>query len=442
MLRMQHHSLRAELLHKIETRDLRVGIIGLGYVGLPLSLAFVDAGFTVFGFDVDAPYVARLAQGRSSIIDVSDDALAAALASQRFFVSASESSLDGLDAFLICVPTPLSKSRQPDLSYVERAIEMLTNTRVDRSIVILESTTYPGTTSEVLRPALESTGRRLDKAFLLAFSPERVDPGNKAHALQHIPKVVGGESAASGDVAAALYATAFDTVHRVSSPTTAEMAKLLENTFRNVNIALANEMKMLCDTLNVDVCEVIEAAATKPFGFMPFYPGPGVGGHCIPLDPQYLVYRARLSGFEPRLVTAADQVNQEMPRYTVQEVMDRLNETGCALRGAHVLVLGVTYKPNVPDVRESPALTVIDLLLDRGAHVQYVDPFVPVLRLPSGRVLEAASSLTDAATWSDVALVLPRHGDIDLARVAALQPNIVDTRGTALTVALPAVGAP
>lgn len=397
---------------------------------MPLSLAFVDAGFTVFGFDVDAPYVERLAQGRSSIIDAGDDALAAALASHRFFVSASETSLDGLDAFLICVPTPLSKSRQPDLSYVERAIEMLTHTRVDRSIVILESTTYPGTTSEVLRPALEATGRQLDDTFLLTFSPERVDPGNKTHALQRIPKVVGGESVDSGEVAAALYATAFDTVHRVSTPTTAEMAKLIENTFRNVNIALANEMKMLCDALDVDVWEVIEAAATKPFGFMPFFPGPGVGGHCIPLDPQYLVYRARLSGFEPRLVTVADQINQEMPRYTVQEVMDALNERGLALRGAKVGVLGVTYKPDVPDVRESPALVVMDLLLQRGAHVRFSDPFAPRVALSGGRSLTAIADPLTLARWSDVLVVLTRHRSVDLVALRSVQPNVVDTRGT------------
>lgn len=427
---MVERTLTQDLLAKIHARSARIGVLGLGYVGLPLALEFVDAGFNVVGFDVDVGYVAQLRAGRSAVIDVPSARLRDANESGRLTVTAHGDDLDGLDVFLICVPTPLSKSRQPDLSYVEAAITLLAGLRVSGSLVVLESTTYPGTTAEVLRPALEAHGGSVDRDFLLAFSPERVDPGNVRHPLPSIPKVVGGVSDASTDVAAALYDTVFARVHRVSDATTAELSKLLENTFRNVNIALANEMKMICDTLGVDIWEVIEAAATKPFGFMPFYPGPGVGGHCIPLDPQYLVYRSRLSGFEPRLVAVADQINQDMPQYTVHTAMDRLNALGRPLRGSTVLVLGVTYKPGVPDVRESPALVVIDLLLDKGADVAYADPYVQDIELPSRRTLRSVSLEALDLTAYDLVMVLTAHAEFPYDRLAQMQDSVVDTRGS------------
>jgi len=422
------NALASSLIARLKDHNANIVIIGLGYVGLPLAMEFVRVGFPVTGYDVDEGYVARLARGESTILDVTGDDLAASLASGRFTPSGDPSVLQDADVILICVPTPLSKSRQPDLSYIESAVATILQHWTPGKLVVLESTTYPGTTDEHLLGLLSASGLREGEDYFLAFSSERVDPGNRQHRLRTIPKVVGGVSETSTRVASALYDGAFDHVHPVSSARVAELSKLLENTFRNVNIALVNEFKQICDALDVSVWEVIEAANTKPFGFMPFYPGPGIGGHCIPLDPQYLVFKSRLSGFEPRLVALADQINMEMPRYTVTQVMDVLNRRSLSLRGARVLVVGVAYKPDVPDLRESPALSVMEGLLERGADLRFVDPHVPEVRV-GGRRIEGRPSLeASELAAADAIVVLTAHHALDLAALAPYRDRLVDTR--------------
>ncbi len=415
-------------MQRIQARQSTVGVIGMGYVGLPLALAFIRAGFPVIGFDVDARHVALLRAGTSPIIDVTNEDLSGALSTGALSVSADADALEAADVVLICVPTPLSKTRQPDLSYIESALTSLLPRLGRGKLVVLESTTYPGTTDEYLLSRLQEKGLEEGTDFFLAFSSERVDPGNRQYRLHNIPKVVGGVSEVSGDLAEALYAGVFDQVFRVSSARVAELSKLLENTFRNVNIALANEFKQICDALGVSVWEVIEAASTKPFGFMPFYPGPGIGGHCIPLDPQYLVFKARLSGFEPRLVALADQINMEMPRYTTYQVMELLNERGLSMRGARILAVGVTYKPDVPDLRESPALLVMEGLLERGADVRFVDPYVPTLNI-AGRELQGVATLSDEEVErADAVVVLTAHSAFDMDILNRHAAKLLDTR--------------
>ena len=425
---MEAVALEDLLEQRIADRSARIAVMGLGYVGLPLSLLLVGGGFDVVGYDVNSAYAERLCGGRSTVVDVPDAALRAALETKRLAPTADPNALRGADIYVICVPTPLSKTRQPDLSCIDAALRTLLTVWGPGKLVVLESTTYPGTTDEVLLPALCADGTwALDRDFLLAFSPERVDPGNAAHPLPTIPKVVGGVSAASGRTAARLYGTVFDRVHPVSGARAAELTKLLENTFRNVNIALINEFAQICDTLGVDVWEVVDAAKTKPFGFMPFYPGPGIGGHCIPLDPQYLVYRARLSGYEPRLVALADQINQGMPAYVARQAMEALNQRGMAIKGAKLLAVGVTYKPDVPDLRESPALPVIRELRRLGADVAYVDPYVPELTLdgvPVSRA-ELTAEVVDAA---DLVVVLTAHQVVDHGLLAEALGKTLDTR--------------
>jgi len=419
------------ILQRIRNRNSQVAVIGLGYVGLPLALAFARAGFPVTGLDVDERHVTLLTAGTSPIIDVSNEALAEVLTSGKLQVSSDADVLESADVVLICVPTPLSKSRQPDLSYVESAIASLLPRMGSGKLVVLESTTYPGTTDEILASQLESNGLKEGTDFFLAFSSERVDPGNRDFPLHTIPKVVGGVSQTSGDLAETLYAAVFDHVFRVSSARVAELSKLLENTFRNVNIALANEFKQICDTLGASVWEVIEAASTKPFGFMPFYPGPGIGGHCIPLDPQYLVFKARLSGFEPRLVALADQINMEMPRYTTFQVMELLNRRGLPLRGARVLAIGVTYKPDVPDLRESPALPVMEGLIQRGADVHFIDPYIPSLNLLDHELQGIASLTEDELERADAIIVLTAHNAFDMTLLNHHTAKLLDTRNAA-----------
>jgi UDP-N-acetyl-D-glucosamine dehydrogenase len=416
------------LTQAIQNRSATIGVMGMGYVGLPLSLLFVKAGFKVIGYDVNQTYVAALQQGNSSIIDVPSHTLKEALDSGRFMPTHRPGDLSRADIYLICVPTPLSKTRQPDLSYIQGAVDTLTKLWTSGKLLVLESTTYPGTTDEMLLPLLSEPLLAIDQDFLLAFSPERVDPGNTSHPLASIPKVVGGVTEASTRVAAALYQTAFEKVHKVSSARAAELSKLLENTFRNVNIALANEFAQICDSLNVNPWEVIEAANTKPFGFMAFYPGPGIGGHCIPLDPQYLVYKARLSGYEPRLVALADQINQEMPRYVVQKIMDLLNEQGRALKKAKVLVVGVAYKADVPDLRESPALTILEQLLKRGADVSYTDPYVKSLRLEDGHTMTGVTLTRKGLEEADAILLTTAHTNLDYTLLSEFKDKLVDTR--------------
>ena len=431
-----------DLNQKIDNRQAVISIFGQGYVGLPLATLFVKAGFKVIGFDTNEDYIQKLKAGISSVLDVTPEVLVDCLATGRFIPTSRTEDLKSADIHVICVPTPLSKSRQPDMSYIESALGIVQKVFATGQMVILESTTYPGTTDEVLLPALSGNGLKLDRDFLLAFSPERVDPGNLQHPLHTITKVVGGVSKDSTTAATALYATIFDKVHPVSQARTAELAKLLENTFRNVNIALVNEFSQVCDAIGVDIWETIGAAKTKPFGFMAFYPGPGIGGHCIPLDPSYLVYKSRLHGYEPRLVALADQINFERPRYIVQQVIDQLNGLSKSLKGSKVLVMGVAYKADVPDVRESPALPILSMLLERGAHTSFSDPWVTKVRLDKGEVLQGVPFTEEQLKGADLILVITPHSDFDYQLLRPYLDKVLDTRNVIpATLSAPAVTA-
>lgn len=429
--------MRAELLSKIIERRAVIGVIGLGYVGLPLAVEFGRGGMTVIGFDLDQSRIEIINGGRSYIPDVPTEMLQALVERKKLSATTDFSKLAETDAVIICVPTPLRKTKEPDISYILAASEQVKAYLHSPQLVVLESTTYPGTTDEVLVPMLQETGLALDKDFYVAFSPERVDPGNRQFQTNNIPKVVGGVSAMSTEIAAALYQTIVERVHKVSSARVAETAKLLENTFRSVNIALVNEMAQLCYHLGIDSWEVIQAAATKPFGFMAFYPGPGIGGHCIPLDPHYLSWKARLHGFEARFISLAEEVNSRMPGHVVQLVQDGLNEHAKALKGSRVLVLGVAYKRDINDVRESPALGIVDQLLHKGAEVSYHDPFIPEMNL-DGKGALASVELTDQALQScDCAVIVTDHSKVDYSRVLKLAPLVIDTRNVTRKLGMP-----
>src|SRR3989440_7387927 len=372
--------IKDELIQLITERRARVGVVGLGYVGLPLVVEFAGAGFAAIGFEVDQSKADRINAGESYIGDIESQTVKKLTASGQLQATTDFDHLRDCDAIVICVPTPLRKTKEPDISYIMAAAEEIKQRLRRGQLIILESTTYPGTTDEVLLPMLEETGLKLDEDFLLAFSPERVDPGNPQFQTHNIPKVVGGVTNDSTEAAACLYSQIVNEVHSVTSARVAEAAKLLENTFRAVNIGMANEMARLCYALNIDTWEVIRAAATKPFGFMPFDPGPGIGGHCIPLEPHYLSWKARQHGFDSRFIGLAEEVNSRMPEHVVQLVSDGLNDERKALKGARVLLLGVAYKKDIDDVRESPALSIIDRLRAKGADVRYHDPFVRELR--------------------------------------------------------------
>jgi UDP-N-acetyl-D-glucosamine dehydrogenase len=418
----------SQLLDKIKERRAVVGVIGLGYVGLPLAVEFAHKSIKAIGFDVDSSRVGNISSGRSYIPDVPTD-MVADLANRGLLSATSDfNRLDEVDAVIICVPTPLRKTKEPDISYILAAAEQVKAHLHKHEVVVLESTTYPGTTDEVLLPLLEESGLKLDKDFFLAFSPERVDPGNDRFQTSNIPKVVGGVSQMSAEVAAALYGSIVNQVHQVSSARVAETAKLLENTFRSVNIALVNEMAQLCYHLDIDSWEVIQAAATKPFGFMAFYPGPGIGGHCIPLDPHYLSWKARLHGFEARFIGLAEEVNSRMPQHVVQLVQDGLNENAKALKGSQVLVLGVAYKRDINDVRESPALAIVEQLIKKGARVSYHDPHVAEMQLEGEGSLTSTELTDDALKGCDCAVIVTDHSAIDYARAVRLAPLVVDTR--------------
>src|SRR5438034_3110157 len=358
-------------LDRIRARKARVGVIGLGYVGLPLAVEFAHAGFDVTGFDVDESKTSQINAGKSYIPDVAEADLAGCVRAGTLRATTDMSQLAGMDAIDICVPTPLRKTKDPDLSYVVLAVEAVAATLKKGQLVILESTTYPGTTDEVVQPMLEAKGLKADVDFFLAFSPERVDPGNTRFTTKNIPTIVGGIGPASTDAAAALYGATVEHVVQVSSTRVAEMVKLLENTFRAVNIGLVNEIALMCHKMGIGVWEVIDAAKTKPFGFMPFYPGPGLGGHCIPIDPFYLSWKARQNGFECRFIELAGHINSSMPHYVVERVGDALNSVRKSINGARIHLVGVAYKRDVNDVRESPALDVLELLSKRGASLTY-----------------------------------------------------------------------
>ena len=407
-----------------------VGIIGLGYVGLPLARAFAGAGVSAIGFDIDAGKVERLNAGKSYIKQIPDAAIAQ-MRAQQFEATADFSRLSEPDAILICVPTPLTESREPDLTYVIKSAEAVAAWLRPGQLVVLESTTYPTTTRNVVLPILEKSGLKLGQDFFLAFSPEREDPGNQTHALNSIPKVVGGLDAASGDRACALYGQIVPKVVRVSSPEVAEACKILENTYRAINIALVNELKMLYDKMGIDVWEVIDAAKTKPFGFQAFYPGPGLGGHCIPIDPFYLTWIAKQYGFATRFIELAGEVNTGMPAYVVSRLSDALNEQGKLVKGSKVAILGMAYKKDVDDPRESPGFELMDLLLKMGATVTYNDPHIPVLppmrHYPHLRM--HSQELTPAYLGAlDCVLIVTDHTAYDYPSIVTQSRLVVDTR--------------
>ena len=396
-----------------------VGLIGLGYVGLPLAVAFAESGATVIGLDVDPTRVARVRAGESFVEDVPTSTLAGLVTAGRLTATDDVAALKDVDAILICVPTPLGKSKEPDISYIVSAADAVAGVIRRGQLVVLESTTYPGTTQEILLPRFQARGLRAGEDFFLAFSPERIDPGNRRYTLREIPKVVGGLTPACRELAATLYARVTRQVVPVSGPETAEMVKLFENTFRSVNIALVR--------LGISVWEVIGAAATKPFGFMPFYPGPGLGGHCLPSDPHYLSWRVRLEGYEPRFIAFADEINRQMPTYVVQLVTDALNERGRAVRGARILALGVAYKANVADTRDSPAIEILQTLLTKGAAAVYHDPFVPSLTLERTTLESIAWRDADLA-GRDLVLILTPHNGYDWGAIVREARLVVDTR--------------
>lgn len=415
------------MLAAIHDRTACIGVVGLGYVGLPMALEFVRAGFPVVGFELDPGRCEMLASGRSYISDLSDEDLSQAVTSQRFRATPDTGELAHCDVVLICVPTPLRKSKDPDLSAILAAGDAVARTLHSGQLIVLESTTYPGTTEEILLPMFEATGLEVGKDFFLAFSPERVDPGNGKYGVSDITKLVGGVTSECSRLSAELYRAVIRNVVPVANPRVAEAAKLLENTFRSVNIGLVNEMAFVCRHLNVDVWDVIDAAATKPFGFMAHYPGPGIGGHCIPLDPHYLSWKARLSGYEPRFISLASEINGSMPRYVVDLVTEALNDRERSVRGSRILVLGVAYKPNVGDYRESPALEILTLLTERGAKLTYSDPYVPSFML-GDRLLTHVPLTPEALAEADCVLIVTHHRDFDYAAVVEHARLVVDTR--------------
>jgi len=421
---------QSKLADKIADGSVVVGVVGLGYVGLPLVLAFRKAGFSVIGYDIDSRKVERLQSAQSYIRHIPDESIAEALDSGAFEVTVDFSRLPEADALLLCVPTPLTVSREPDMRYIQATVEEVAKTLRAGQLVVLESTTYPGTTEEVLLPLLAQGGLSVGQDFFLAYSPEREDPGNINFSTTTIPKVVGGHTPACRDLAKSLYQLVISEVVPVSSTSVAELTKLFENVYRSVNIALVNELKVICHRMNLDVHEVIGAAATKPFGFQAFHPGPGLGGHCIPIDPFYLTWKARQYDCPTRFIELAGEVNTGMPYYVVDRVSGALNDHGKAVRDAKVLILGVAYKRDVDDLRESPALRIIELLSERGAVVAYHDPYVP--QLPRTRKYDLGLSsvpLTESTIDDhDVVVVVTDHGDVDYALVGRRAALVVDSR--------------
>jgi UDP-N-acetyl-D-glucosamine dehydrogenase len=416
-----------ELLeNKIRTKTARVGIVGLGYVGLPLAVEFGKAGFAITGIDLDTAKVDQINAGVSYIQDVSTEDVHDLTARRKLSATADFSVISELDTINICVPTPLRKTKDPDMSYIVSACQEIAKYFHPGMLVILESTTYPGTTEEVVLPMLAQNGLIPGRDFFLCFSPERVDPGNPNFQTRNIPKVVGGHTAACTEMGKLFYSQALQNVVPVSSTQVAEMVKLLENTFRMINIGLANEMAMMCDRMGIDVWEVIDAAATKPFGFMPFYPGPGLGGHCIPIDPFYLSWKTKQAGIEARFIELAGYINGQMPHFVIDKIQNALNDVSKPVKGSHIHVCGVAYKKDIDDVRESPALDIIQLLQRRGAKVTFSDPYVSAIRVEEGKLhsSEMASSLAEC----DCAVIITNHTLVDYDEIVLKAPLVVDTR--------------
>lgn len=413
---------------KIKDKSATIGIVGLGYVGLPLAVAFCEAGFRVLGIDVQQKRVDLVNQGESYIADVPDARLQAVAANKLLQATTEQSRLKETDAICICVPTPLTKTKDPDLSHVIRESEEISKNLQPGQLIVLESTTYPGTTREVVLPILESSKLRGGVDFYLAYSPERVDPGDKNHSIRNTPKLVGGIDSRSTELGKLLYSQVADIVIPVSCPEVAEMSKIFENVFRSVNIALVNELAQLCHKMNVSVWEVIDAASTKPFGYMTFYPGPGIGGHCIPLDPYYLANKAREFDFHTRFIELAAEINEHMPYYVVFRILEALNARGRSLNGAKIFMLGVAYKKDIEDIRESPSLKLVQLLHDKGADVSYNDPYIPEIQLSQGSL--GSIQLTEASLSSaDCVVIGTDHTCYDMDQVVAHSKLVFDTRG-------------
>jgi UDP-N-acetyl-D-glucosamine dehydrogenase len=414
------------LEEKIKTRTARIGIIGLGYVGLPLAAEFASAGYNVTGIDVSPAKVAMLSAGSSYILDVESSAVEKLVAAGRLTATNDFSVIAGLDTISICVPTPLRKTKDPDLSYIVDATEQIARHLHPGMLIVLESTTYPGTTEELVLEILEKSGWKVGEDFFLCFSPERVDPGNTKYQTRNIPKVVGGVTGKCTRLGAALYGQAVERVVPVSTSRVAETVKLLENTFRMINIGLANEIAQLCDRIGVDVWEVIDAAATKPFGFMPFYPGPGLGGHCIPIDPFYLSWKTKQAGIEARFIELAGQINGQMPLFVTQKIQNALNDCSRPLRGSHVHILGVAYKRDISDLRESPALDIIHLLQARGARLTYSDPYIPAIDETNLQL--SSEEPFSACKAADCVVIITDHTSVDYPALLAVSRLVVDTR--------------
>lgn len=415
------------LMDRFQSHQGRVGVIGLGYVGLPLVVAMVDAGFQVVGMDSSEAKIDVLKKGKSYIEDVSDQTIKRLIAEGNFTPTTSYSDLKSVDGVSICVPTPLRKTGDPDLSFIVSVAKSLREILHPEFLVVLESTTYPGTTRELVQPELESGELKVGEQIFLAFSPERVDPGRRDWTTINTPKVIGGITEACTQVASALYQQAMESIVMVSSTEVAEMTKLLENTFRAVNIGLVNELALMCDRLGIDVWEVIEAAASKPFGYMKFTPGPGLGGHCIPIDPLYLSWKLKSVKYNARFIELASEINTNMPRYVVGRVQDLLNDHGKSLRDSKILILGVAYKPNVSDTRESPALDVIGLLQEKGARVSYYDPHVPILE-DDGWGLESVSDFSQEVGEADCVVIITHHSSLDYETLMKEANLVFDTR--------------
>ncbi|OCA88917.1 nucleotide sugar dehydrogenase [Pseudobacillus wudalianchiensis] len=432
-IKVKINNIAEQLIHKLETKTATIGVVGLGYVGLPLAVEKAKAGYNVIGFDVQEEKVQKVNKGENYIGDVIPADLEALVDSGRLSATADYSFIKEVDALAICVPTPLDVYKQPNMQYVESSAKAIAKNFTPGTLVVLESTTYPGTTEELIKPILEETGMVCGEDFFLAYSPERVDPGNKDFNTKNTPKVVGGMTPTCTKVAATMYRSVLDgDVHEVSSPAVAEMEKLLENTFRNINIALANEMAILCNKMGIDVWEVIDAAATKPYGFMPFYPGPGLGGHCIPIDPWYLTWKAREYNYHTKLIETAGEINDSMPDFVVQRCMEILNKHGKALKGSNILVLGVAYKKDIDDYRESPVLPILSRLTNFGVEWRVADPYVKEFRL-NGETYRTKELKVELIKQADLIIITTNHSGFDYDMISENSAVILDTRNTELS---------
>ena len=428
-----------ELLEKINNREAKVGVIGLGYVGLPLTIEFLKAGFNVCGYDLDGEKVSSLNEKKFSMDGVQMDVVQRSIDQKQFRASSNIEDLKDLDAISICVPTPLSKTRDPDLSYIMSSVNDLAQTLTPPALIVLESTTYPGTTEEIVIPIMDEMDWNLDEHYYLAFSPERVDPGNTEYGTRNIPKVIGGQTDDSLKLAMAFYKSIIEHIHPVTSTRVAEMTKLLENTFRMVNVALVNEIAQMWNHMKINVWEVIDAAATKPFGFMPFYPGPGLGGHCLPVDPIYLSWKARMMDIEARFIDLAQMVNTNMPRHVVEIISDALNRGEKALLKSKVLVLGITYKKDVADIREAPSIDIIRLLIRKGAEVSYHDPYVKNVEIEGVDidelfVLDSVELDNKTLSMQDAVVVVTDHSEYDMESILENVSLMIDTRNATKSV--------